>query len=286
MGYEVVRQVLERSSARQGARMVLTVLADRADAKSGECFPSMDTISAEAGISKRQAIRCVQKLVNLGEVSIAEKGGGRGNRTTYRVTLGDVGVTVSETQRVTSATIKGDIRDIERVTSATPHKDEPSEENHQEPSSKMPATSAARDNRGKSRASKPKKPRSPKRTSAPKKRAPDPYGLPAQELATHLHDEYRRVYDQEQDPLTEAFGTSIGHAKRLLRLKYPTGPPAKLNGEKGVLTWWLEHWNEGREGSEFELHDFSMQKFVAKFTGISNRMEVWADARKARKRTR
>lgn len=112
----------------------------------------------------------------------------------------------------------------------------------------------------------------------PKRRAADLYAGGARDLATHLHKEYRRIYDNEVDPLTEPFGTSIGHAKRLLKLKFLDPSKVQLHGIQALMTWWLAHWNDAVSVG-FERHDFSMAAFVAKYTVIRNRYREWHDAR-------
>lgn len=69
MSYQHVRNVLERSRSRNAARVVLLVLADRAD-DNGASYPSMASLTREAMVSRNAAHTALQRLVALGELQI------------------------------------------------------------------------------------------------------------------------------------------------------------------------------------------------------------------------
>lgn len=86
MGYEVVNAVLARSKAKGSDRLVLLVIAAHADEETFECFPGRELLCKEAAMSERNLIYCLKKLEESKELVII-RGTGRGNLTTYRITL-------------------------------------------------------------------------------------------------------------------------------------------------------------------------------------------------------
>lgn len=74
MGVRCVRAVLERSQARGAERMVLVDLAERADDKTGTCYPSVATIAKESAITERAAQLAIRALVSAGELEVVEHG--------------------------------------------------------------------------------------------------------------------------------------------------------------------------------------------------------------------
>ena len=65
-------------------KAALGVLIARAN-PAGLAWPGIDTIAAEAGIARGNAIRAIGRLIKAGLVERAKSGGGRGKPTTYRV---------------------------------------------------------------------------------------------------------------------------------------------------------------------------------------------------------
>jgi hypothetical protein len=78
--------VFDQSAARGSARLVLVVLADRAD-ENGRCWPGLADIARRSGLETERAVRrALAKLVRLGEVTI-DPGGGRGRTNVYTLRL-------------------------------------------------------------------------------------------------------------------------------------------------------------------------------------------------------
>ena len=66
-------------------KLVYMVLCSFTNSKTDLCYPSVKTIAKKAGLSVRQTIRAIKKLVGAGLIEIAEKGIGRGNKNVYKV---------------------------------------------------------------------------------------------------------------------------------------------------------------------------------------------------------
>lgn len=88
MSVHVISWVLRNSSARLGARLVLIVLADHAQADGTNAWPSVSTIAQEACLSKREVAYALKKLVTDGHI---EKTGVSDDQTViYRIIMGGV----------------------------------------------------------------------------------------------------------------------------------------------------------------------------------------------------
>lgn len=246
-----MKAVFDRSKASGGALLVHLALAEYVGNGKSDCHPSVPGLARKTRMTVRGVQKAIRSLQSIGEVEVAiREGKGRCNSYTLNLVRGEPRSVVNST------TSKGERSSGGMVSLRSPPS-EPSSLNRQEPSSSL---------------------RAPKRR---KKR--DPYGATGQELVQYLHSEYARLYDSTEDPLMEPFGEGIGHAKRLLKARYPEAPPETLNGEKEALTWWLEHSNDGREGTRYERDKFTMMAFVQDFTSIKNRRERWVvDKKKGR----
>ena len=66
-------------------KLVYMVLCSFTNSKTDLCYPSVKTIAKKAGLSVRQTIRAIKKLVGAGLIEIIEKGVGRGNKNVYKV---------------------------------------------------------------------------------------------------------------------------------------------------------------------------------------------------------
>lgn len=100
---------------------LLVVLTDMSNAKSGEAWPSFDTLANRVGSSKRHVKRCINKLIASGHVSIL-KHGGRRHSNRYAVTrhLPPIsGDTETTTIVVTATSPRGDIQ-VPEVVVCTP----------------------------------------------------------------------------------------------------------------------------------------------------------------------
>ena len=67
-------------------RLVMLALADRADDKTGACYPSILDICARTGMKERGVQNVVKRLVDLGVLSV-NWGGGRHQRNTYFIKI-------------------------------------------------------------------------------------------------------------------------------------------------------------------------------------------------------
>lgn len=85
MASAAVRQVWEKSRARNGALLVLLAIADESG-KDGMAVMNIAEIAAKARLSNRAVQLAVRGLKGLGELSAVTRGGGPA-RTSYRVTV-------------------------------------------------------------------------------------------------------------------------------------------------------------------------------------------------------
>jgi hypothetical protein len=73
------------SSYKTEKLLVLLALADCADEKSGECWPSIPHIAEKARITERGASGIMQHFIKAGVVELVDAGGGRGHSRRYRI---------------------------------------------------------------------------------------------------------------------------------------------------------------------------------------------------------
>jgi hypothetical protein len=76
--------VWARSESRNGARLVMLALADRAD-DNGVAWPSIDDLAERTRLTPRAVQKGIAKLVEIGELDV-ENGGGRHRSNRYRIT--------------------------------------------------------------------------------------------------------------------------------------------------------------------------------------------------------
>lgn len=86
MSIQAVAWVLDQSRSRGFTRLVMISLANHANKETGECWHSVRTIAAEAGVSKSTVADHVRRLVELGEVELLDEGGPR-RSARYRLTF-------------------------------------------------------------------------------------------------------------------------------------------------------------------------------------------------------
>jgi len=67
-----INWVFNNSKAKGAKRLVLLALADRANDQ-GKCWPSYEDIARRCNMDRRYAMVCVQRLVDMGEVSISDR---------------------------------------------------------------------------------------------------------------------------------------------------------------------------------------------------------------------
>lgn len=83
VSFKVTNWVWARSESRNGARLVMLALADRAD-DSGCAWPSIDDLAERTKLSPRAVQKGITNLVELGELEV-ENGGGRHRSNRYRI---------------------------------------------------------------------------------------------------------------------------------------------------------------------------------------------------------
>src|SRR3954453_9672531 len=86
MSIHVITHVMKHSEARLGARLVLLVLADHANADGTGAWPSVKTIAAHARLSERAVRYQLRQLEQDGEVKAVGKG--PAGTINYTVVLG------------------------------------------------------------------------------------------------------------------------------------------------------------------------------------------------------
>jgi hypothetical protein len=86
MSIHVITRVMKHSEARLGARLVLLVLADHANADGTGAWPSVTTIAAHARLSERAVRYELRQLERDGEIKAVGKG--PAGTTNYTVSLG------------------------------------------------------------------------------------------------------------------------------------------------------------------------------------------------------
>lgn len=84
MSFKVTKWAWARSESRNGARLVLLALADRAD-DDGFAWPSIEDLCERTKLSPRAVQKAITNLVELGELKV-ESGGGRRVRNRYTIT--------------------------------------------------------------------------------------------------------------------------------------------------------------------------------------------------------
>jgi hypothetical protein len=83
VSFKVTNWVWARSESRNGARLVMLALADRAD-DNGYCWPSIDDLAERTKLSPRAVQKAIAVLAELGELDV-ENGGGRHRSNRYRI---------------------------------------------------------------------------------------------------------------------------------------------------------------------------------------------------------
>ena len=84
LSWQAVTWVLEQSEAMLGSRLVILSIASHANREGKSAFPSLDTITKETLLSRREVIYAVQSLEESGELSV-HRGIGRGNPNHYEL---------------------------------------------------------------------------------------------------------------------------------------------------------------------------------------------------------
>lgn len=88
-------------------KLVYVVLCSYTNSKTDLCYPSVKTMSEKSGLSVRQTVRAIKKLVDIGLIEIVKKGGGRGRKNMYRVIVPGL----KEKEEEKKESVLGDLRD-------------------------------------------------------------------------------------------------------------------------------------------------------------------------------
>lgn len=83
MSIKVTNWVWENSQSRNGARLVMLAIADRAD-ENGFAWPSIEDIAARTFLSPRAVQKGIANLIEIGELAVG-LGGGRHRRNRYQI---------------------------------------------------------------------------------------------------------------------------------------------------------------------------------------------------------
>ncbi len=86
MSWQAVTWVLEHSEATLGSRLVLISIASHANREGRQSWPSVATVSLEAGLTRREVQYCLRTLESSGEL-LCKRGGGRGISNRYELPL-------------------------------------------------------------------------------------------------------------------------------------------------------------------------------------------------------
>ncbi len=70
MSVQAISWVLENSQARLGDRCVLIAIANHADSRGNNAWPSVRTIAREARLSTRQVQHALKRLCQIGELEV------------------------------------------------------------------------------------------------------------------------------------------------------------------------------------------------------------------------
>lgn len=136
MSIQAISWVLDHSKSTGNDRCVLIALANRFDAQHPErCYPSIETISKEANVSKSTALRCITSLVEMGELIRHKHAGPRPAGARRELNLYVIPALSSWSpkgcQPDTLSEAKGVKSDAERVSTVTPDStEEPTVEIH------------------------------------------------------------------------------------------------------------------------------------------------------------
>lgn len=92
MSVHVLSWVLQHSPSRLADRLVLLVLADRADRDGGNAYPSLKHVAKEARLSRSQSIASLQRLENGAPPAIVRVGYGPQGQINYTVLMDERGL--------------------------------------------------------------------------------------------------------------------------------------------------------------------------------------------------
>jgi DNA-binding transcriptional MocR family regulator len=86
MSMTMVAQVRDFSKSPLKAKFLLLTIASHVNPRTGEAFPSLDTLARETTLSKPTVIKLIRDLEAFGELEV-RRGHGRGHANRYRITI-------------------------------------------------------------------------------------------------------------------------------------------------------------------------------------------------------
>lgn len=137
MSIKILSHVWQTATVGGSKLLVLLALADFADDKGGNIYPSMATLAVKARLSVDQTRRVVHELIEDGVIELVSQGGWMGARNRsneYRIVLGGTGkLQVPSTDASTGTS-------TDASTVPAPMQDDPSCNRHVDPPLKAAAT--------------------------------------------------------------------------------------------------------------------------------------------------
>lgn len=123
MSIELISSALNDSSSTGTTKLVLIGLCNHANAD-GLCWPSVARLAMYGNCTERNVQRCLSELIDLGEIIVVRKGGGR-SATHYQIMLHE------RTKSRGDAHVTGDASVTPEVTPTSPQPRRPRHPNHQ-----------------------------------------------------------------------------------------------------------------------------------------------------------
>jgi hypothetical protein len=114
MSVKVMSRVWAHSQRKDGELLVLLALADFSN-DAGESWPSLKVLAQKARLTRRQTIRVLKKLEQVGEIRKSPSNGGRNRRNHYFITLpknGDI-ITLKKCHPLTKKGDTGVTRNVD-----------------------------------------------------------------------------------------------------------------------------------------------------------------------------
>ncbi len=121
------RAVIRRSGLPSTARLVALALSDYMSPAGGSAYPGADRLADETGLGVRTVRRDLASLVELGYLTVAGEGGGRGRANAYAAcfptpeTVQDVHGSIGETVQDVHGSIGETVQDVQGFTPETLH---------------------------------------------------------------------------------------------------------------------------------------------------------------------
>jgi len=123
LDFGLVHHILRNSRGKGPARAAHIAMALLADGTSGEAEAGRDTLASITGLGRRTVVEAVRNLIELGEVTVVQAGGGRGRRAVYALQSNIVELTPADGAQTRMVGIQqGERRTLADETGAEPHR--------------------------------------------------------------------------------------------------------------------------------------------------------------------